>query len=159
MLTACTHFSPSEYKTVRRAMNILTRTLRETPEFCATSPETSIDYIRLQFYSRHEREHFLVLFLDNQNKLITSEFLFSGTINHVEVHPRVIAQQALKYNAQALILAHNHPSDSLSPSPADIRITEQIRQIMTLLDIRILDHFIVPATGTDYYSFALHGQL
>lgn len=159
MLTTCTHFSPNEYKIVRRALNILTSTLREAPEVCATSPETIVDYIHLQFCDRHEREHFLVLFLDNQNQLITSEFLFSGTINHVEVHPRVIAQQALKYNAQALILAHNHPSGTLSPSTADIWITEKIQQAMTLLEIRILDHFIVPATGADHYSFAQHGQL
>ena len=159
MLTSCTTLTPYQSQTVRRAINIVTHKLREEPELSATSPASAIDFIRLQFYGRHEREHFLVLFMDNQNKLITSEFLFSGTINHVEVHPRIIAQRALRLNASAIILAHNHPSCTVEPSTADITITEKIRQVMQLLDFRLLDHLIIPAEGTGYYSFAENGKL
>lgn len=159
MLMSCTDFTSYEYQTIKRAINIVTHKLREEPVLSATSPETTADYLRLLFHGKHEREHFLVLFLDTRNKLIASEFLFSGTVNRVEVHPGVIAKTALAYNAQALILAHNHPAGLAEPSADDIAITQKILEVAQLLDLRLLDHIIIPSTGADYYSFALHGML
>jgi DNA repair protein RadC len=159
MLTPCTTMTPYQAQTVRRAISIITHQLREEPELCATSPKVTVDYIRLKFYGRHEREHFLVLFLDTRNKLISSEFLFSGTVDHVDIHPRVIAQTALKLNAHAIILAHNHPAGTMEPSAADLLITEHINKVMQLLDIRLLDHIIIPADGAAYYSFAERGKI
>lgn len=159
MQTSCTTLTSYQAQTVKRAINIITHQLREEPELCATSPETTVDYIRLQFYGRHEREHFLVLFLDAQNKLLNSEFLFSGSLSHVEVHPRVIAQTAMRLNAHSLILAHNHPGGTVEPSAADCLITERINKVMQLLDIRVLDHIIIPASDATWYSFAEHGKL
>ncbi|HAT6801796.1 TPA: DNA repair protein RadC [Citrobacter freundii] len=122
-----------------------------------TTPSVFIDYLRLQL-NDCDREHFCVIFLNNQNQIITTETLFSGTLNHVEVHPRVIARKALLHNAQALLLAHTHPSGDLSPSQADKLITERIVACLSMLDIRVLDHVIItPDSG--YYSFAEHGLL
>ncbi len=98
----------------------------------------------LQLALAHElNEHFAVLFLDSQNRLLRFERLFSGSINQTEVHPRVIAQRALQLNAGAVILAHNHPSGHPEPSKADQMVTQQIRQALNLFDIQLLDHIIV----------------
>ncbi|EJX0634398.1 DNA repair protein RadC [Salmonella enterica] len=122
-----------------------------------TSPSLFVDYVKLQFCD-HEREHFCVLFLNNQNRIIATETLFSGTLNNVEVHPRVIARKALLHNAHALLLAHNHPSGEISPSQADKLITERIVSSLSMFDIRILDHIII-SPGDGYYSFTEHGLL
>ncbi|MDG6894897.1 hypothetical protein A6A20_04475 [Volucribacter amazonae] len=99
-----------------------------------------------------EREIFLVLLLDNQHRLIKQETLFLGTINQANVYPREIIKTALAYNAAAIILAHNHPSGVATPSPQDKQMTEQIKQACELMEIRVLDHFII-GKGT-YFSFA-----
>lgn len=104
-----------------------------------------------------EREVFLVLFLDNQHRVIRHEEMFAGTISSVEIHPREIVREAMKVNAAALILAHNHPSGKAEPSFADRRVTEQIVKACQLLDIRILDHLVVG--GGDTVSFAERGWL
>lgn len=107
--------------------------------------------------SHHKREQFVALFLNNQHQLLASETLFQGTINSSEVHPRVVVEKALTYHAAAVILAHNHPSGSLEPSPSDRHITDKIQEALGLLDIRTLDHIIVAQGGS--YSFAEHGLL
>jgi DNA repair protein RadC len=92
----------------------------------------------------HEtREVFMVLFLDNQNRYLALEKLFFGTLRSAEVHPREIAKKALNINAANVILAHNHPSGLTEPSQADIQITGLIQQALALLDIKVLDHFII----------------
>ncbi|MCW6568263.1 RadC family protein [Yersinia ruckeri] len=93
--------------------------------------------------SEREREVFLVMFLDNQHRVIRHEEMFTGTITSVEVHPREIVREALKINAVALILAHNHPSGKAEPSQADRLITAQVVKACSLLDIRVLDHLVV----------------
>lgn len=107
--------------------------------------------------SDRQREVFLVLFLDNQHRVIRHEEMFAGTISSVEIHPREIVREAMKVNAAALILAHNHPSGRAEPSFADRRVTEQIVKACQLLDIRILDHLVVG--GRDTVSFAERGWL
>lgn len=93
--------------------------------------------------SHQQRELFVVLFLNNQHYLIEKETLFQGTINSTQVHPREIIKSALKYNAAAIILAHNHPSGITTPSKEDIAVTEQIQQACKLIDVRVLDHLII----------------
>ncbi|WP_333629415.1 DNA repair protein RadC, partial [Stenotrophomonas cyclobalanopsidis] len=89
------------------------------------------------------RELFLVLFLDNRHRLIACEELFAGTINTAPVYPREVVRRALLHNAAAVILSHNHPSGDPEPSGADARITEELQQALALVDIRLLDHFVI----------------
>lgn len=95
---------------------------------------------------------FLVLFLDNQHRVIRHQKMFAGTINSVVVHPREIVRAALKANAAAIILAHNRLSGKAEPSHADRVITEQVISACLLLEIRVLDHLVI-GRG-EYVSFA-----
>lgn len=104
-----------------------------------------------------EREIFMVIFLDSQHRVITHSRLFSGTLNHVEVHPREIIREAIKINASALILAHNHPSGCAEPSKADKLITERIIKSCQFMDLRVLDHIVI-GRG-EYVSFAERGWI
>lgn len=121
-----------------------------------TSPNLTHHYLASQFVNK-DREVFLVIFLNNQNQVICNEEMFLGTYNCVEVHPREIVRKALSCNASAIILAHNHPSGFSEPSQADRDVTEQIEAACNLVDIRILDHFII-GKG-EYVSFAERGWL
>lgn len=107
--------------------------------------------------SAEQREVFLLLYLDSQHRLIKAEPLFSGTIDASPVYPRIVVQQALAHNAAAVILAHNHPSGVAEPSRADKAITERLVQALMLVDIKVLDHFIVG--DADVISFAERGWL
>ena len=102
-------------------------------------------------------EVFAVLFLNNQHRIISYEELFFGTINSASVHPRVVAQRVLKLNAAAVILAHNHPSAVAEASIADIAITRSLNEVLKLLDVRLLDHFIV--AGQHVISMAEQGKI
>lgn len=121
-----------------------------------TDPHTARMYLQTELEHR-EREIFLVLFLDNQHCLIKTEEMFLGTINSASVYPREIIKTALYCNAAALILAHNHPSGLAEPSPSDKQITEKIKNAAELMEIRILDHFVI-GKGS-YFSFAEQGWL
>jgi len=89
------------------------------------------------------RELFVVLFLDNRHRLIACEELFAGTINAAPVYPREVVRRALLHNAAAVILSHNHPSGDPEPSTADGQITEELQRALALVDVRLLDHFVV----------------
>ncbi|MBJ7554929.1 RadC family protein [Marinomonas spartinae] len=107
---------------------------------------TSAEHVRTYLSSqlRHsQREVFAVLFLDSQHRLIRYQELFMGTIDAAAVYPREVVKAALQYNAAAVILAHNHPSGVAEPSQADITITGRIKQALELVDVRMLDHFVV----------------
>lgn len=147
--------SPYARSTLRRALNILERQLRE-PGTAFTSASAIRDWLRLQL-AGEEREVFMVLFLDNQNRLIAHEILFTGTVSHTEVHPREVVKAALKHNAAAVIVAHNHPSGLAEPSQADRRLTERLKQVLDLVDIRLLDHLVVGAM--EITSFTERGWL
>ena len=97
------------------------------------------------------------LFLDNRHGMIAAEGLFHGTIDGASVHPREIVRRCLELNAAAIIVAHNHPSGNPAPSQADQRITEKVKEALALVDVRVLDHFVIG--GGDAYSFAEHGLL
>lgn len=106
---------------------------------------------------RHEHEVFACLFLDNRHRLICFEELFRGTVNGASVHPREIAKRALHHNAAAVIIAHNHPSGVAEPSQADRAITGRIRDAMALIDVRLMDHFVVG--DGEIASFAERGWI
>ena len=127
-----------------------------TPGAAMTKPELVSDYLKLNIATK-EHEVFVVMFLDNQHRVIETQEMFRGTIDGASVYPREVVKQALQLNAAAVILAHNHPSGITEPSTADRQITEKIRQAMSLFDIRVLDHFIIG--GTSHLSFAEKGLM
>ena len=106
------------------------------------SPQAVRDYLQLQLGGR-PHEIFAVMFLDNQNRLIAPEELFRGTLAQASVYPREIVLRALHHHAAAVVLAHNHPSGVAEPSRADIDLTHTLMKALALVDVRVLDHFIV----------------
>lgn len=120
------------------------------------NPQVTRDYLQ-SVLAHQEREIFMALFLDNQHRVLQAQKMFSGSINSVEVHPREIVREALKLNAAAVILAHNHPSGVAEPSRADREITERISKACTLLNIRLLDHLVIG--HGEFTSFAERGWL
>lgn len=121
-----------------------------------TSPELTRAFLASQLRDQ-PREVFSALFLDNQHRVIRYEELFHGTLDGASVYPREVVKRALALNAGALIFAHNHPSGANQPSAADRALTERLKQALGLLDIRVLDHFIIGEGKA--YSFAEHGLL
>ena len=121
-----------------------------------TSPEDSRAYLRLKIGER-KFEVFACVFVDNRHRVIAFEELFQGTIDGASVHPRVVVQRALEVNAAAVLFAHNHPSGVAEPSMADQRITQRLKDALALIEVRVLDHFIVTAEGS--VSFAERGLL
>lgn len=146
---------PSAQQTIREALTLLACRLRE-PGASFTSADAVRDWLRLQFATQ-EREIFTVLWLDNQHRLIAHDTLFLGTINAITLHPREVVKSGLKHNAAAAILAHNHPSGEAEPSHADRLITGRLKQILELVDIRLLDHLVVG--GMNIVSFSERGWL
>ncbi len=119
-------------------------------------PQAVKDYLGLLLQGRSQ-EVFVVLFLDSQNRLISADELFHGTLNQTAVYPREVARRALDLNAAAVILAHNHPSGIAEPSQADRLLTDALRAALRHLDMPVLDHIIV-GSGSQY-SFAEQGHL
>jgi DNA repair protein RadC len=106
--------------------------------------------------ARFEHEVFAVLWLDNKHRVLAFEELFRGTINSASVHPREVVKSAMRHNAAACILCHNHPSGVTDPSRADETITHLIKEALKMVEVNVLDHLIV---GESPYSFAEHGLL
>ncbi len=106
------------------------------------SPGDTVDYLRMSLRDR-EREVFTGVFLDTRHRVILSEELFKGSIDGACVYPRVVAEKALRYGAAAVIVAHNHPSGVAEPSLADQAITRRLKEALALLEIRLLDHFVI----------------
>ena len=140
---------------VEQAKKILERKLR-SPGHAMANPALAKDFLRMHF-AGIEAEHFVVLFLDVKNRLIEAETMFTGTLTSTSVYPREVVKRALYHNAACVMLAHNHPSGEPEPSQADHLLTRTLQQALALVDIRILDHFIV--AGVQVHSFAEHGQI
>jgi DNA repair protein RadC len=121
-----------------------------------TSPEAVRDYLRLSL-SMLPHEAFMALFLDSQHRLIAADELFRGTLAQTSVYPREVVKAALAHNAAAVIFAHNHPSGVAEPSRADELLTQALKQALSLVDIRTLDHFVV--AGPQVVSFAERGLI
>ena len=142
--------------TIRRALGILEKRMRQTGVQLA-SPRAVRDYLRLHLAGL-AHEVFLALWLDAQNCLIAAEELFHGTLTQTSVYPREVVKKALWHNAAAVVLAHNHPSGVAEPSNADQLLTRELKQALALVDVRVLDHFIV-AGQNQPLSFAERGLL
>lgn len=125
-------------------------------ECVLNTPAAVRDCLRIHFAGR-EYESFVALFLDTNHRLIALDELFRGTLSQTSVYPREVVKAALHHNAGAVIFAHNHPSGEAEPSKADALLTTALKQALALVDVRVLDHFIV--AGTDVVSFAEKGLL
>lgn len=120
------------------------------------SPQAVRDYLRL-ILGRNDREVFVALMLDAQHRVIATEELFHGTLTQTSVYPREVVKCALRHNAAALIFAHNHPSGVTEPSHADELLTRTLKSALAMVDVQVLDHFIVAGGRT--LSFAERGLL
>jgi DNA repair protein RadC len=121
-----------------------------------TSPSAVRDYLHL-WLRGYEFEAFVVLFLDAQNRVIAAEELFRGTLTQTSVYPREVVKAALRHNAAAVILSHNHPSGVAEPSVQDQTLTRALAEALSMVDVKVLDHFIVAGART--LSFAERGLL
>lgn len=147
-------YLPSEARLLKKAMNLLVNKL-STGGAAICSPIAASTQARLYLnlaLADKQHEVFVVLFLDNQHNLIEAAELFRGTIDGASVYPREVVKAALLVNAAAVIIAHNHPSGSPKPSPADKRITKRVQDALDLVEVRLIDHIIVGKTTT--MSFA-----
>jgi DNA repair protein RadC len=121
-----------------------------------SSPQVVRDFLRIKLGTL-EHEVFVTLLLDSQHRVIEYAELFRGTLAQTSVYPREVVKIALTHNAAAMIFAHNHPSGVPEPSRADELLTQTLKQALSLVDIRVLDHFVV--AGSDIVSFAERGLL
>jgi DNA repair protein RadC len=140
------------------AMEIGRRVLLEKARVTSalTSPGSVRDYLRLSL-SHREHEVFVCLWLDAQHRVLEAEELFRGTLTQTSVYPREVVKKALRVNAAAVIFAHNHPSGVAQPSQADELLTRNLKEALALVEVRVLDHFIV--AGNQAISFAERGLL
>jgi len=113
-----------------------------------SNPEIAADYFKNKL-SGFEHEVFSIIFLNSQNKLIAYREMFYGTLTFTSVHPREVIKAAIGYNAACILLAHNHPSSGQpEPSQADITLTKHLKEVLDLIDVRVLDHIIVGGNKT-----------
>ena len=143
---------------LQAALELARRALKEeiSSRDALSSPRAVRDYLRLLLSGR-EQEVFVVLLLDAQHRVIASEELFHGTLTQTSVYPREVVKCALKHNAAAVIFAHNHPSGVAEPSHADEILTRSLKSALALVDVQVLDHFIIAGSSTT--SFAERGLL
>ncbi len=156
----CAHkgLGQAKYVQLQAVLEMTQRYLAETLKRgdALTSPEQTKLYLSSLLRDKH-REEFYILFLDNQHRVISGESLFQGTIDAASVYPREVVKRALELNSAALILAHNHPSGVAEPSQSDRRITRRISDALDLVDIRVLDHFVIG--DGEVVSFAERGWI
>jgi DNA repair protein RadC len=143
---------------LQAALELARRALKEemSSRDALSSPRAVRDYLRLALAGR-EHEVFVALLLDAQHRVTACEELFRGTLTQTSVYPREVVKCALRHNAAAIIFAHNHPSGVAEPSHADEILTRSLKAALALVDIQVLDHFIVAGTRT--MSFAERGLL
>jgi DNA repair protein RadC len=120
------------------------------------SPKAVKEYLTIHFAGQ-QYESFVAIFLDAQHRVIEAEDLFKGTLTQTSVYPREVVKAALKHNAAAVIFAHNHPSGATEPSQSDRLLTDALKQALSLVDVRVLDHFVV--AGNQTMSFAERGLI
>lgn len=133
----------SDDDVIAHALRILDSRVRTGPLF--DSPAKIRDYLRLYFAEASDqgREEFAVLFLDSSHRLIETATLFRGTLSATSVYPREVVKESLSRNAAAVVFAHNHPSGSAEPSRADEYLTQTLKSSLQLIDVRVLDHFVI----------------
>jgi len=148
----------AKYAQLQASLEMGRRALRERlgERDSLGSPKAVRDYLRLKLQAR-PHEVFVAVFVDAQNRVIEVEELFRGTLTQTSVFPREIVKRALHHNAAAVIFAHNHPSGVAEPSRADETLTQSLRQTLALVDVKVLDHFVVGCDSA--MSFAERGLL
>src|SRR6267142_4130812 len=139
---------------IELARRALQEKLKQSPAL--TSPTAVRDYLRLKLAARKE-EAFVCIWLDAQHKAIEFDVAFRGTLTQTSVYPREIVKTALRLNAAAVIFAHNHPSGVAEPSHADELLTRDLANALALVEVKVLDHFVV--AGSQTVSFAERGLL
>ena len=139
---------------VMLAMNVLS--IKHRAGKTLSSPVETRNFLRLRL-ADYRNEVFGCLFLDNRHRIIAVRELFHGTIDGASVHPRVVVQHAMEANAAAMVFFHNHPSGVAEPSRADEMLTRRLKEALALVDVRVLDHFVV--SGGESVSFAERGLL
>jgi DNA repair protein RadC len=157
-LTEIDGLGPAKSAQLQAVLEIARRVLHEDVrrDTVLNSPGKVREYLKLRLASL-EREVFIALFLDAQNRLIAADELFAGTLTQTSVYPREVVKQALRRNASAVIFAHNHPSGVAEPSRSDELLTSSLKQALGLVDVRVLDHLIVAGSAT--VSFAERGLI
>jgi DNA repair protein RadC len=135
-----------ENRTIYRAMRILETRFKD-PEAAISTPADGRDYLRLRFAGKLVEE-FHAIWLNAQNLVIGSEVLFAGSLTQTSVYPREVVRAALRANAAAVVFAHNHPSGKAQPSQADVMLTRTLKGALALVDVGLLDHFVVTERET-----------
>jgi DNA repair protein RadC len=149
---------PAKFAQLQAVLELARRTTQEEM-VTGTVLNTSFavrNYLRMKL-GNLQYESFTVIFLDARHRLISCEELFRGTLTRAHVYPREVVRSALRHNAAAAILAHNHPSGEAAPSPQDYDLTQLLCDALGLMEVRVLDHLVI--AGNRFYSFAEHGQL
>jgi DNA repair protein RadC len=148
----------AKYAQLQAVLEMSRRALQEVMRMgdALSSPGAVRDYLRLLLNGR-EQEVFIVVFLTSQNRVVASEEMFHGTLTQTSVYPREVVKRALYHNAAGVIFAHNHPSGVAEPSQSDRLLTGTLKQALALVDVHVLDHFIVAGSGC--LSFAERGIL
>lgn len=148
----------AKYAQLQAVLEMARRALHEDlrQSDALTSPQSVRDYLSLLLRNRSV-ECFVALLLDAGHRVLACVELSQGSVNQTQVYPQEVARQALQHHACAVIVAHNHPSGRAHPSAADIKLTHTLRDALLLIDVRLLDHFVI--AGAQTYSFAEHKQL
>ena len=145
----------TEDAVITAALALLARRM-STKGASLNSPSSVRDYLRLTLAGL-EYEVFWMISLDAQNRVIAAREMFRGTLTQTSVFPREVVKQALSDNAGGVILAHNHPSGVTDPSHADETLTKNLKEALAMVDVRVLDHFII--AGANWISFAERGLI
>ena len=144
----------AENTVIEQALNILESRIKRPNNFITSVADTK-SFLKLKL-EHLEHEVFSVLLLNNKHAVIHYSEMFRGTIDAANVHPREVVKEVLAFNASAVVFAHNHPSGVAEPSRADMDITNKLKDALTLIDVRVLDHIVV---GEKVVSFAERGLL
>ena len=148
----------AKYAQLQAVLEMAKRALSEQLQqgVAMDSPRAVKDYLALTLGAL-KHESFMVMFVSAQNRLIAAEEMFRGTLTQTSVYPREVVKRALQHNAASVLLAHNHPSGVAEPSAADRYLTDNLKSALQLVDVRVLDHFVV--AGRQVLSFAERGLL
>ena len=144
-----------ENRTIHRALHILETRFKD-PTTEINTPASGRDYLRLRFAGKMVEE-FHAIWLDTQHRVIRADVLSVGSLTSVNIYQREVVRAALEAHAAAVVFAHNHPSGKAEPSQADLHLTTALKQSLALVDVRVLDHFVVTTHKT--YSFAEAGYV
>jgi DNA repair protein RadC len=146
----------TEDEIIDKALKILELRLYRGNADTLNSPDVVRDFLKVRL-CQLEHEEFHCTWLDAQHQVISHDTMFIGTLTQASVYPREVVKAALKHNAAAVIFAHNHPSGVAEPSQSDRMMTDALKQALSLVDVRVLDHFIVAGSGC--LSFAERGMI